>query len=300
MAEKIMEAKGAEQTEKAEEIEKMAEKIEKKTEEETEEATKKDDSVVEENAQNDETMEQSEIDIDRTVGEEEEEGEDEEEEEIENSQLAFESLDYARIVCIKYTVVTSFTTNLTLRNSDGSPEWFERQKNTLVLLGQLALNDDNFEVALNDLTSALELVIAHFPEDYREAAFINMELARVYRKTKDFTNANSHTDNAIKALETLKGKLLTVFTLITLHLEKLKEANTEEGTKLLEEIQCLIDEVLDEKNVTHVREFENKENTVEKPVLENKTVEPQAIKRKVAASVEDTENADSKKSKVSS
>lgn len=40
--------------------------------------------------------EQNELDIDQTVGDEENE-----EEDVENAQLAFESLDYARLVCVK-------------------------------------------------------------------------------------------------------------------------------------------------------------------------------------------------------
>jgi hypothetical protein len=81
----------------------------------------------------------------------------------------------------------------------------ERQKETLILLGQLALSEDQFETAIEDLKSALQIVDQHFAGDHREVAFINMELARVYRKTNDYATFNLHTDNAIKSLEQFKG-----------------------------------------------------------------------------------------------
>lgn len=94
----------------------------------------------------------------------------------------------------------------------------ERQKNTLVLLGQLALNEDQFETAIEDLKNALEIVNTHFVDDFREIAFINMEIARVYRKTNDYPAANLHTDSAIKSLEQFKGMQFKRVHLINLSL----------------------------------------------------------------------------------
>lgn len=126
---------------------------------------------------------------------------------VENAQLAWEILDYARTTCVKYvSFLSSAYISLVYRNiGDSSLEWLERQKDTLILLGNCALNEDNFELAIQDLKTALEIVNKHFAEDLREVAFINMELARVNRKAKSFDLAIQHIDNSKTALEQYKG-----------------------------------------------------------------------------------------------
>jgi HPt (histidine-containing phosphotransfer) domain-containing protein len=169
-------------------------------------------------------------------------------------------------------------------------------------LGQVALNDDQFSAAIEDLKSALEIVNAHFAEDYREIAFIDMELARVYRKTNDYSAANLHTDNAIQSLEKLKGKCLNLnITIVTHFSAKLEAEPQNDDGKLLAEIQGFIDEVLDERNVTRVRECEGKENAVtrEPANLDEKPSEILVIKRKEKRSAEDQIDVDeAKKPKV--
>lgn len=70
------------------------------------------------------------------------------------------------------------------------------------------MNDEENDRALEDLANALKIVNEHFSSDFREIAFINMELARVFRKTHDFSSANTHIDNAIQALEQFKGSFI--------------------------------------------------------------------------------------------
>lgn len=101
-----------------------------------------------------------------------------------------------------------------LASGGDASTWLRRQKDTLVLLGQIALNDDNFETAFNDLNNALKIVNEHFATELREVAFLNMELSRVLRKTDDFSSAIERVDNAIKALEQFKGKLQLFFSYV--------------------------------------------------------------------------------------
>jgi len=217
----------------------------------------------------DELMEESfnqgeKSEVDQTLNKEEDY-----EEESDIDQLAFESLDYARIVCEKHVEESSI--------------WFERQKETLILLSKVELNSGNISTAIEDLNGALKIIDAYFPHDLREASYVHLELARVYRMNKEFPEANSHIEKSIEALEKLRAKI---------------HDKPQEGISLLE-IDEISEDLLAEKKSIQLFELEEKEN-LKKQSSEDTPAETVQIKRKEKQAAGDKTNnhADFKKSKT--
>lgn len=165
--------------------------------------------------------------------------------------------------------------------------WLERQKDTFVLLGSLALNDDQFEQAIEDFSNALQIANEHFADQYREVAFINMELARVQRKAEKYAEACVYFDKATEAMEQYKKKLQS-------------ESQTD-GGKLLTEIDEILEDILGEKLLVKHYETDKENASSSKPsngVVEAKPVDSALIKRKEKRPADDSEDTISKKAKT--
>ncbi|KAI6196985.1 hypothetical protein M3Y94_01172100 [Aphelenchoides besseyi] len=234
------------------------------------------------------------IDLNETLGAEEaeemeQEVEDEEENvtQVDQSQLAFEILDYARLVCEK--------------QSEKTVEWLKREWEVRVLLAQCAMNDGNLDLVLEEYSKALNIVRSHFPEERREISFICMEMNRANRQAKKFDLASENLDDAIKALEEFKGIKQT-------EIDAATEEEKPKLTELVTEIEEMISDLRDEKllNETVKADVENKENagtetTMPTSMIADTPIEVVSYKRK-AKNIEanEDESNDQKKPKLDS
>jgi tetratricopeptide (TPR) repeat protein len=163
----------------------------------------------------------------------------------------------------------------------------ERQKDTLVLLGSLALNDDQFEQSIQDFSKALQIANEFFADQYREIAFINMELARVQRKAKNYAEACAYFDKATQAIQEYK--------------KKLESEQQTDGGKLIAEIDEILDDISGEKALVKHYETDKENASTSKPqssVVEAKPIDSLLIKRKETRPVSDTEESAAKKTKM--
>ncbi|KAI6242893.1 hypothetical protein M3Y99_00198500 [Aphelenchoides fujianensis] len=148
--------------------------------------------------------------------------------EADHAQLAFESLDYARLVVEKQPEKTA--------------EWLKREWEVRVLLAQCAMNENKYETAIEEHSKALEIVRSHFPEERREIAFLNVEMNRANRASKKFDEAAANLDAAIVALREFKD-------LKQKELEAAAEEAKPELKKLTEELDEMIVDLEDEKQM---------------------------------------------------
>ncbi|KAI6178721.1 hypothetical protein M3Y98_00532100 [Aphelenchoides besseyi] len=234
------------------------------------------------------------IDLNETLGAEEaeemeQEVEDEEENtnQVEQSQLVFEILDYARLVCEKQPEKTA--------------EWLKREWEVRVLLAQCAMNDGNLDLVVQEYSKALSIIRSHFPEERREISFICMEMNRANRQAKKFDLASENLDDAIKALEEFKVIKQT-------EVETATEEEKPKLTELVTEVEEMISDLRDEKrmNETIKADAENKENadtktTMPTSKMDDAPIEIVSYKRK-AKNIEASEDEinDHKKPKLDS
>lgn len=129
-------------------------------------------------------------------GDEEEE---EQEQEDDDMQIAWETLDAARILYLKRP---------DLKNED-----LLRVADIHLTLGDISLESENWDQAITDFMEALELKTRILPSTSRQFAELHYKIALVYDYKMDYANAKEHLERSITVLKAKKEELKAVTTL---------------------------------------------------------------------------------------
>ncbi|GMR37161.1 hypothetical protein PMAYCL1PPCAC_07356, partial [Pristionchus mayeri] len=162
---------------------------EKESAEETAAGDKEEENdKMEEGAENEEAMNEEDAEKEDI----EDGDEEDEEEDLDNNQLAWEALEVASRIADKMIAETSDVT------------WKRRRADVFVQLAQCAANDEKYEMALEDLGRALDLMteMETFKED-RLTAEIYFHTGRINRLRNEFTLAEESFNKAVGAFEIL-------------------------------------------------------------------------------------------------
>merc|ERR1711982_203987 len=130
-----------------------------------------------------------------TEGEErktEENPEEIEDEDPSNLQLAWEMLELAKLVYSK-AVETS--------QGDKKTEYVTKLGASILCLGEVSLENENYSQAVEDFAECLKVRTAHLPPDSRSIAETHYQLGVAHTLHSNYKEAEPHLNNAICALE---------------------------------------------------------------------------------------------------
>jgi len=141
------------------------------------------------------------------------------EEEPSNLQLAWEVLELAKLAFTKQAETAA------------KEETLKKLCDTLLLLGEVSLENENYEQAVEDLNTCIKKRQESMPVDKRALAQTHYQLGIALGFHEKFEEAEKNLEKAINVLED--------------HVKNLKEAKdaTEEGQKEIKELEVLIPEI---------------------------------------------------------
>jgi len=210
-------------------------------------------------------------DVDKeNVGGTEKEGEkeakaDADEEEPSNLQLAWEMLEMAKIVYSKQIEVGS--------DASKKPELEERLCSTILLLGEVSIENENYKQAVDDIKTCLEKQV-NMPKDSRLRAETHYQLGVALGFSGSFDEAIESLNSAVAVI---KGRI-----------ERLKKADgTDQVKKELSELEALIPEIAEKISDTKDMKKESASRPEDKQEFEarksgdDKPISSIAVKRKV-------------------
>jgi len=190
---------------------------------------------------------------------------DAEEEEPSNLQLAWEMLEMAKIVFSKQIEVGT--------DASKKPELEERLCSTILLLGEVSIENENYKQAVDDIKTCLEKQV-NMPKDSRLRAETHYQLGVALGFSGLFDEAVESLNSAVAVLKE--------------RIERLKKADgTDEVKKELSELEALLPEIAEKISDTkdmkkeaaskpeEKKEFDAKKSGDDKPVSSI------AVKRKV-------------------
>jgi len=191
---------------------------------------------------------------------------DAEEEEPSNLQLAWEMLEMAKIVFSKQIEVGT--------DASKKPELEERLCSTILLLGEVSIENENYKQAVDDIKTCLEKQV-NMPKDSRLRAETHYQLGVALGFSGLFDEAVESLNSAVAVLKE--------------RIERLKKADgTDEVKKELNELEALLPEIAekisdtkDMKKEAASKPEEKKEFDAKKSVGDDKPVSSIAVKRKV-------------------
>ncbi|KAL3118545.1 hypothetical protein niasHT_000310 [Heterodera trifolii] len=138
-----------------------------------------------------------------------------------DGQIAWENLEVARKICENQI------------KNDQAKLWTERKSDVLVALGDCMTVTENFPLALEEFTNALEIRKELFGEADRRTAEVYFWIGRTHKLMDDFKTAAEHFENAKKVLEAV----------IVAKERELKEKGEETCESLSQELEELKDTV---------------------------------------------------------
>jgi len=210
-------------------------------------------------------------DVDKeNVGGTDKEGEkeakaDAEEEEPSNLQLAWEMLEMAKIVYSKQIEVGS--------DASKKPELEERLCSTILLLGEVSIENENYKQAVDDIKTCLEKQV-NMPKDSRLRAETHYQLGVALGFSGLFDEAVESLNSAVAVIKE--------------RIERLKKADgTDQVKKELSELEALIPEIAEKISDTKDMKKESASRPEDKQEFEarksgdDKPISSIAVKRKV-------------------
>jgi len=165
--------------------------------------------------------------------EEEEENENPDEEEVTNLQLAWEMVELAKLVFLK------------------SPESKEKQikaADCFLTLGEVSLESEAYDAAVDDFNKCLEIQRKNLPEDDRYIAETHYQLGLTHSFSKNYSEARLHFRHAIKVLESrvhnCKGVLDAAIKETGSRENALKDEKVYKAKEEIEDLKGLLPEIL--------------------------------------------------------